>query len=123
MAGPPRVTNPFLDVLEVLLSALDSSSDLHGWAIMKETRRSGPTVYGVLDRLEDMGWVTGQWEAQNPDPSRPRRRFYRITPTGRIGATELLLKHRPQSLRQSAGPKPVLVPPSWPDALPHGGTA
>ena len=123
MPSPSRVTNPFLDVLEVLVSALDSGSDLHGWAIMKAAKRSGPTVYGVLDRLEDMGWVTGHWEAQNTEPSKPRRRFYEITPTGRIGATELLLKHRPQSLRQITAPRPGLVPPNWPDTLPPGGTA
>ena len=123
MPGPPRVTNPLLDVLEVLVSALDGDSDLHGWAIMKATKRSGPTVYGVIDRLENMGWITGQWEGRNPEPNKPRRRFYRLTPTGRIGATELLLKHRPQSLRQSADPKPRLVPSPWPGALPQGGTA
>lgn len=117
------MTNPLLDVLEVLVSALGSDSDLHGWAIMKATKRSGPTVYGVIDRLEDMGWVTGKWEAQNPEPNKPRRRFYRLTPTGRVGATELLLKHRPQSLCQSTDPKPGLVPSPWPDALPRGGTA
>lgn len=124
MPGPPRVTSPLLDVLEVLVAALADGGDQHGWAIMKATRRSGPTVYGVLDRLEDMGWVAGQWEAQNPDPSRPRRRFYQITPTGRIEATKLLLEHRPESLRRrSAALKPGLVPPDWPDALPQGGIA
>jgi PadR family transcriptional regulator PadR len=123
MAGPLRVTNPLLDVLDVFISALGSGSDLHGWAIMKAARRSGPTVYGVLDRLEDMGWITGEWEDRNPDLSKPRRRFYRITPTGRIGATELLLKHRPQSLRQGADPRPGPAWPNWRDGLPQGGTA
>jgi PadR family transcriptional regulator PadR len=121
--GPPRVTNPLLDVLEVLISALGSDSDLHGWAIMKAAKRSGPTVYGVIDRLEDMGWITGQWEAQNPEPNKPRRRFYRLTPTGRVEATELLLKHRPQSLGRVTGLKPGLALPPWPDGLPRGGTA
>ncbi len=122
MPGPPRVTSPLLDVLEVLVGALDSDSELHGWAIMKATKRSGPTVYGVLDRLEDMGWITGEWEARNPEPSKPRRRFYRVTPTGQIGATELLLKHRPQSLRRSVTAKPGRGLPNWPGALPQGGT-
>jgi PadR family transcriptional regulator PadR len=122
MAGPPRITNPFLDVLEVFVSALDGDTDLHGWAIMKATKRSGPTVYGVLDRLEDMSWVTGEWETQNPDPSKPRRRFYQLTPTGRVGAVELLRERRPESLRRRAA-KPGLGLPGWPNALPRGGTA
>jgi len=123
MTGPPRITGPFLDVLEVFVSALGSNTDLHGWAIMKATKRSGPTVYGVLDRLEDMRWITGEWETQNPDPSKPRRRFYQLTPTGRTGAMALLRERRPQSLRRDAATKPGLGFPEWPDALPQGGMA
>ena len=123
MTGPPRITGPFLDVLEVFVSALGSNTDLHGWAIMKATKRSGPTVYGVLDRLEDMRWFTGEWETQNPDPSKPRRRFYQLTPTGRTGAMALLRERRPQSLRRDAATKPGLGFPEWPDALPQGGMA
>lgn len=123
MPNPLRVTNPLLDVLEVFVSAPDGGEDLHGWAIMKATKRSGPTVYGILDRLEDMGWITGEWEAQNPDPSRPRRRFYRITPDGHARATRLLLEHRPQplGLRVTKEARPVL--PGWPNAHPQGGIA
>ena len=99
MAGPMRVTNPLLDVLEVLLQAFVNHDDLHGWAIMKATKRSGPTVYGVLDRLEEANWISGQWEDENPEPGKPRRRFYSITPTGLIGAREILRERRPQALR------------------------
>jgi PadR family transcriptional regulator, regulatory protein PadR len=81
--GPIRVTSPLLDVLEAFLEAFDSrADDLHGWAIMKATKRSGPTVYGVLDRLEDAGWISGRWEDENPEPGKPRRRLYSMTPTG-----------------------------------------
>jgi len=31
-----------------------------GWAISKATKRSGPTVYSTMDRLEDAGWITGR---------------------------------------------------------------
>ncbi|HUC25031.1 MAG TPA: PadR family transcriptional regulator [Streptosporangiaceae bacterium] len=123
MAGPPRVTNPLLDVLEVFIGTLHSDADLHGWAIMKTTKRSGPTVYGVLDRLEDIGWITGEWEIRNPDPSKPRRRFYRLTPTGLAGATELLRERRPQSLRPGRHAQAGHGLPSWRDGLPQGGIA
>jgi PadR family transcriptional regulator, regulatory protein PadR len=123
MPGPPRVTKPLLDVLEVFISALSSGDALHGWAIMKATKRSGPTVYGVLDRLEDMGWIDGEWETQNPDPNKPRRRFYRLTPTGQACAAELLSERRPQSLRPAATSKPSRRLPEWRDGLPQGGTA
>jgi PadR family transcriptional regulator PadR len=98
MSGPIRVTNPLLDVLEILLQAFDSRvDDLHGWAIMKATKRSGPTVYGVLDRLEDIGWISGRWEDDNPEPGKPRRRLYNVTPTGVTGAREILHDRRPQA--------------------------
>ncbi|WP_426504939.1 PadR family transcriptional regulator [Dactylosporangium sp. McL0621] len=90
---PPlqRVTAPLLDVLVVLLDAhRHGQEELHGWAIMKSARRSGPTTYGVLDRLEEARWVTGRWEAEHPDGNKPRRRFYRLTPHGVTGAADLL---------------------------------
>ena len=101
---PIRVTRPLLDVLEVLFQAFDSPvGDLHGWAIMKATKRSGPTVYGVLDRLEDIGWISGQWEEENPEPGKPRRRLYSITPTGLVGAREILRERRPRRFAPGAG--------------------
>jgi hypothetical protein len=50
MGEPVRVTQPLLDVFQAFLQALDAGAELHGWAIMKATARSGPTVYGILDR-------------------------------------------------------------------------
>jgi PadR family transcriptional regulator len=119
-AGPIRVTNPLLDVLEVLFQAFDNHDDLHGWAIMKATKRSGPTVYGVLDRLEDAGWINGRWEGENPEPGKPRRRLYILTPTGHIGAREILCERRPQALgRPHQAPSPAL--PGWQHPVPQGG--
>ncbi len=120
MAGPIRVTTPLLDVLEVLLQAFDNHDDMHGWAIMKATKRSGPTVYGVLDRLEDAGWISGRWEDENPEPGKPRRRFYSITPTGVIGAREILGERRPEALgHRLRAPGPAL--PGWQHVVPQGG--
>jgi PadR family transcriptional regulator, regulatory protein PadR len=121
MEGPIRITNPLLDVLEVLLQAFDSrGGDLHGWAIMKATKRSGPTVYGVLDRLEDSGWISGRWEDENPEQGKPRRRLYSITPTGLIGARELLRERRPQALRCPRR-APGRALPRWGHVAPKGG--
>ena len=96
MAGPVRVTNPLLDVLEVLLETFDNDGqELHGWAIMKAAGRSEPNVYGVLDRLEDANWITGRCEDHHPQPNKPRRRFYQLTPTGVVSASRLLAARRP----------------------------
>lgn len=126
MAVPVRVTGPLLDVLEALLAALvDGDEDPHGWAIMKSIKRSGPTVYGVLDRLEDGGWVTGAWEDQPADANRPRRRRYRLTNTGADRARALLLERRPGALgRPRAGRRPGTAPAWPPRTVPSpGGSA
>ena len=104
VAQPQRITQPFLDVLEILLQAVDDHDlQLHGYAIMRLTHRSGPTVYGVLDRLEDMNWVTGRWEDQAADSSKPRRRLYQLTPTGIARAGELLAERRPSARSRGSG--------------------
>lgn len=110
MAGLVRVTAPLLDVLEVLLQAFDDGAEVHGWAIMKATKRSGPTVYGVVDRLEDAGWISGRWEDENPEPSKPRRRLYRLTPNGAVEARVLITARRPQGLRDQSRQKPGFAP-------------
>jgi len=123
MPSQLRVTPPLLDVLEVFLHACDDGAELHGWAIMKATKRSGPTVYGVLDRLEDLGWITGWWEDQNPDPGKPRRRLYRLTPTGLSGAKQILGDRRPEALRRRVSPAPGLALTTWLDVLRLGDNA
>ncbi|MBB2909360.1 DNA-binding PadR family transcriptional regulator [Streptosporangium becharense] len=121
MPGIERVTQPTLDVLEVLLRAHWDKVQLHGWAIMKETQRAGPTVYKVLDRLEDAGWIAGEWEELTPDQPGPRRRFYRLTSEGASAAQALLTQRRPAALQ----PQPVLgfSPFGWLNALRTGGVS
>lgn len=103
MGSITRITGPLLDVLEYFLDALGSNEEVHGWAIMHAIKRSGPTVYGVLDRLEDAGWITGRWE-DDPEGGRPRRRLYTLTPNGRAEARELLAERRPARARGTAEP-------------------
>ena len=101
--APFRVTPPLLDVLELLLDAAPGD-ELHGWAIMKETKRTGPTVYQVLDRLARAGWVEARWEERHPDGNKPRRRFYRIRPDQFSTARSLLAARRPTSNRATTKP-------------------
>ncbi|GAA2471317.1 hypothetical protein Ahu01nite_079100 [Winogradskya humida] len=84
----------------------DQDLELHGYAIVKETRRTGPTVYKILERLSAMGWLEARWEDRADEPNRPRRRFYRLTTDGRVEAAALLAQRRP--VRPSASPRPAL---------------
>jgi PadR family transcriptional regulator PadR len=106
--GPVRVTEPLLDVLEVLLDARDH--ELYGWAITKATKRSSPTIYKILERLTDYGMVDARWEDHHPDVNKPRRRFYRLTGHGAAAATQLLQERRAQRPGPSARPRPI---PGW----------
>jgi DNA-binding PadR family transcriptional regulator len=81
-------------VLDVLLQAHHQGRDIHGWEIKKTTHRSGPTVYGVIDRLEDAKLVEGRWEDQDPQATGPRRRYYRLTGAGVRTASTLLAERR-----------------------------
>ena len=94
-----------VDVLTLLLDAWQDGVELHGWEIMRRTRRSGPTVYTVLDRLEDAGWVDASWEVVPPKERRPRRRYYRLTATGAQTARSRLAE-LPPVVSPSLRPRP-----------------
>jgi PadR family transcriptional regulator PadR len=108
MSGITRITGPLLDVLEYFLAAFDTGDDeVHGWAIMHAVKRSGPTVYGILDRLEDAGMLVSHWEDSPPD-GRPRRRIYKFTAQGVVEARELVEQRRKAPMPRTARP-PGLV--------------
>ena len=63
---PVRVTNPLLDVLDVLLEAFgDSRRELPDWTIMKVAARSGPTICRCSARR--------RWWSNHGGPERHRR--------------------------------------------------
>jgi DNA-binding PadR family transcriptional regulator len=98
--GPVRITQPLLDVIDVLLAAADG--ERHGWAIMKAAGRSGPTVYKILERLAEAGWLTSRWD-ETAEPGLPRRRYYRLTGEGVTKARAVLAQRR--GTQSSTGPR------------------
>jgi DNA-binding PadR family transcriptional regulator len=66
-------------VLDVL-----STRDAHGFWIAHSTGIKTGTLYPLLRRLEDRGYVTAKWEKGTPEGlGRPLRRFYSLTNKGR----------------------------------------
>ena len=73
---------------ELLLLALLEERQRHGYELGRliEQRTAGAirvqaaSLYPTLYRLEGDGFVVGRWVEQ---PGQRRRRYYRITPTGR----------------------------------------
>ena len=84
-----RVTKTTIAVLTVLTTA---ESTLWGLETVRRSGMQSGTVYPILDRLEQAGWLTSDWEVDN-ERSGPRRRYYELTPEGREGALEVLAKY------------------------------
>lgn len=78
--------------LLVLKACLDRSPhSLHGYELMQLTGLASGTLYPILLRFEEAGWLRSAWE--NADPKhegRPKRRLYRITGAGQNALTQHL---------------------------------
>src|SRR5512138_3957233 len=77
---------------ELLILSLVEARPRHGYEISKliDERSEGrvrfnvASLYPLLYRLEERGWIAGKWVEKAGER---RRRFYRLTPAGR-GALE-----------------------------------
>lgn len=76
---PARVTKPTLAVARYLIS-LDGKST-YGMEIGRHTGLGTASVYSVLDRFEDYGWLDSSWESDS-DRKGARRRLYTLTKQG-----------------------------------------
>jgi len=77
-----------LRVLEVFLE--NPSDQLSGADVHKRSGVASGTLYPILLRLESAGWFVSRWETIDPaEAGRPRRRLYRLTPSGLARATEV----------------------------------
>jgi PadR family transcriptional regulator PadR len=77
----PRLSHQTLKLLSLFLDA--PKLKLFGSEILKSTGMLSGTVYPILARLEFAGWLESDWERLDPrEAGRPRRRFYKLTPTG-----------------------------------------
>lgn len=87
-----RKTKPRLHTLQAL-SKLGVS---HGFEIATRAQLKQGTVYGILMGFEQDGFVESRWE-DSPPEGRPRRRFYRLTDSGRQLLAEYETHFGPQA--------------------------
>jgi PadR family transcriptional regulator PadR len=88
MATQPSVHELKKGSAELLVLSLVEARARHGYEISKmiESRSAGDlrfnaaSLYPLLYRLEQRGWIEGRWVEK---PNQRRRRYYRITAAGK----------------------------------------
>jgi PadR family transcriptional regulator PadR len=80
-SSEPRLTAQTLKVLGAVMSPMHE--EMSGAEIGRSTSLASGTLYPILFRLEEAGWLSSRWEVGDPSElGRPRRRLYRITGVG-----------------------------------------
>jgi hypothetical protein len=116
-----RVTIAVAKVLSALSADLDGQR--YGLDLMAATGLPSGTLYPILHRLREAGWVDAAWEAIDPvAEGRPARRYYRLTADGAERARVALAEVRALAggsappATQPAVAKPASPPqtrPAW----------
>jgi PadR family transcriptional regulator, regulatory protein PadR len=104
--GKPRITLHALLVLKVFANA--PREEHYGLEICRTAGLPGGTIYPILARFEQAGWLTSTWEQIDPVVAGRRpRRLYHLTPAGADQARQALTEAQ-QSLSTSPvhGPRP-----------------
>ena len=85
MSRPSDLVQGTLDLLLLKILALEP---LHGWAIGQRLKQisgdvlqvSDGSLYPALHKLEQEGWITGEWK---PTENNRRAKFYSLSRLGR----------------------------------------
>jgi PadR family transcriptional regulator PadR len=91
MGKQDREVRMSLQTMKVLEAFLENPADqLSGAEVHQRCHLASGTLYPILLRLEAAGWFVSRWESIDPSTAgRPRRRLYRLTPTGLRRAGEV----------------------------------
>jgi len=114
MGQSPRMTLQTQLVLRAMLA--DPAAERYGLQLCEETGLASGTIYPIVARLEQAGWLESGWEepARHVAEHRPRRRYYRLTDQGAVNAREALARLR----RPGKQPRYGIV--TWPDVAGAG---
>jgi PadR family transcriptional regulator, regulatory protein PadR len=109
MKKAPRMTLQTQLVLRAMLA--EPGSEHYGLQLCEETGLPSGTVYPIVARLEQVGWVTSSWEdpLEHIAEGRPRRRYYRLSDDGAEQARDALAR----AYRPKKQPRVGVMP--WPD--------
>jgi DNA-binding PadR family transcriptional regulator len=85
MGRKPRISRQTKQLLAVL--ATDAGRWQHGYEISQQTGLKSGTLYPLLMRLSDQGWLEARW-TEPERVGRPPRHEYRLTSAGAALARE-----------------------------------
>ncbi len=101
----PRMTLATRAVLTVLLAR--PADERYGLEIADAAGLPGGTIYPILIRYEQLGWLESRWEDVSPqEQGRPVRRYYRLSERGAEAAASALAMAEARQRRRSSRFRP-----------------
>jgi PadR family transcriptional regulator PadR len=102
----PRIANTSPQTLTILELLLASPRAWHyGYALSQSSGLQSGTLYPILVRLADQGWLETKW-SEPEQPGRPARHSYRLTGDGarsaRAKLAEVANRNRASSFRPAS---------------------
>ena len=78
--------------LAVLKYMVDNpKNDVFGLELIEALGQPAGTIYPILMRLEEIGWIEGEWESmERKDKGRRRRKYYLLTKEGKTDGKKYL---------------------------------
>ena len=80
MVRSRTLSPPARTILAIMADA--GSRWLHGYDLCRQARVKSGTLYPLLIRLEEQGYLEAEWQTA-AEPGRPPRHSYRLTAAGR----------------------------------------
>ena len=100
MTRKPNTSPQTIRVLRLLLE--EPTAWHYGYEISQRTGLKSGTLYPILIRLADQGWLETRW-AESERQGRPARHTYRLTPAGAREASTLVAKGQQVNAVQQSG--------------------
>lgn len=95
MARTPNTSNQTRTLLATLMERPQAWR--HGYELSQQTGLKSGTLYPLLIRLSEQGFLASRWETPE-QPGRPPRHVYKLTTTGLALARELARAARPPAV-------------------------
>jgi PadR family transcriptional regulator len=110
MGGEPRMSMQTLRVLKVLLD--EPLAEHFGLEISRKAGLPTGSIYPILARLEQAGWLDSSWEDIDPVVAgRRRRRYYQLSGDG-VEQARQALRQAQQSITPTPTPSSGLGHPA-----------